>query len=93
MSSAQSFLLFTFYSLYLNIVVLYSIPNLISIWSSIIELLLFYLVSRSQEVDFVYFIFLSHFYFSFDLLFIFLFLEQLGLGSEVICHTVTSVTI
>jgi len=33
------------------------------------------------------------FYFSLDLLFIFLFLEQLGLGSEVICHTVTSVTI
>jgi len=28
-----------------------------------------------------------------DLLFIFLFLEQLGLGSEVIGHTVTSVTI
>jgi len=41
-------------------------------------------MSRSQEVDFVYFIFLS--YFSFDLLFIFLFLEQLGLGSEVIGH-------
>jgi len=33
------------------------------------------------------------FYFSFDLLLIFLFLEQLGLGSEVIGHTVTSVTI
>jgi len=33
------------------------------------------------------------FYFSLDLLFIFLFLEQLGLGSEVISHTVTSVTI
>jgi len=45
------------------------------------------LVSRLQEVDFIYFIFLSYFYF------IFLFLEQLGLGSEVISHTVTSVTI
>jgi len=33
------------------------------------------------------------FYFSLDLLFIFLFLEQLELGSEVIGHTVTSVTI
>jgi len=42
-------------------------------------------LSRLQEVDFVYF--------SFNLLFIFLFLEQLGLGSEVIGHTVTSVTI
>ena len=50
-------------------------------------------LSRSQEVDFIYFIFLSHFYFSLDLLFIFQFLEQLGLGLEVISHTVTSVTI
>jgi len=50
------------------------------------------LLSRSQEVDFIYFIFLSYFYFSFDLLLIFL-LEQLGLGSELIGHTVTSVTI
>jgi len=43
---------------------------------------------------------LSFFYFIFHFLlvlffyfFIFLFLEQLGLGLEVICHTVTSVTI
>ena len=51
-------------------------------------------LSRLQEVNFVYFIFLSHFYFaSFDLLLIFLSSEQLGLGSEVIGHTVTSVTI
>ena len=50
-------------------------------------------MSRLQEVDFIYFIFLSHFYFSFDLLLIFLFLEQLGLELEVISHTVTSVTI
>jgi len=42
---------------------------------------------RLQEVDFVYFIFLSYF------IFIFLFLEQLGLGPQVISHTVTSVTI
>jgi len=35
----------------------------------------------------------SLFYFSFSFCFIFLFLEQLGLGLEVISHTVTSVTI
>ena len=35
----------------------------------------------------------SFLFFSLDLLFIFQFLEQLGLGSEVINHTVTSVTI
>ena len=51
------------------------------------------LVSRLQEVVFLSFIFLSHFYFSFDLFFIFQSLEQLGLGLEVIGHTVTSVTI
>ena len=38
------------------------------------------------------FYFLSHFYFIFNLFFIFLFLETLGLGLEVIGHTVTSVT-
>jgi len=43
-------------------------------------------------VDLVSFYFLSHFYFPFDLFFIFLFLENLGLGLEVIGHTVTSVT-
>ena len=48
-------------------------------------------MSRSQEVDFIYFIFLSYFYFSFDLFFIFPFLETLGLGLEVIGHTATSV--
>jgi len=36
-------------------------------------------MSRSQEVDFVPFYFLSHFDFDFDLFFIFLFLEHLGL--------------
>ena len=49
-------------------------------------------MSRLQEVDFVSFYFLSHFDFDFDLFFIFLFLEHWGLGLEVICHTVTSVT-
>ena len=48
-------------------------------------------MSRSQEVDLAYFIFLSYFYFIFDLFSIFLFLEQLGLG--LIDHTITSVTI
>jgi len=42
-------------------------------------------MSRPQEVDFVYFIFLSYFYFSI--------FRTVGLGSEVIGHTVTSVTI
>jgi len=36
---------------------------------------------------------LFYFSFSFSFHFIFLFLEQLGLGLEVIGHTVTSVTI
>ena len=45
-------------------------------------------VSRSQEVDFVFFYFLSHFDFDFDLFFIFLFLEYLGLGLEVISHNI-----
>jgi len=47
----------------------------------LVHLLMIAYMSRSQEVDFVYFIFLSYFYFSLDLLFIFLFIEQLGLGS------------
>jgi len=48
-------------------------------------------LSRLQEVDFVSCYFSISFLFSFG--FIFPFLEQLGLGSEVIGHTVTSVTI
>ena len=36
-----------------------------------------------------FFFFLSYFYFIFDLFFIFLFLEHLGLGLEVIGHTIT----
>ena len=47
-------------------------------------------VSRSQEVDLVSFYF--YFYFYFSLFYIFLFLKHWGLGLEVICHTVTSVT-
>jgi len=43
-------------------------------------------------VDLVFLYFIFYFLFSFYFL-IFLFLEQLGLGLEVICHTVTSVTI
>ena len=46
-------------------------------------------MSSSQTLVFLYFIF--HFLFIYSL--IFLFLEQLGLGLEVISHTVTSVTI
>ena len=49
-------------------------------------------VSRSQEVDLVSFYFHSHFHFHFSLFYIFLFLKYWGLGLEVICHTVTSVT-
>ena len=45
-------------------------------------------LSRLLKVDFI-FQFLISFFFSFS----FLFLEQLGLGLEVIGHTVTSVTI
>ena len=41
-------------------------------------LLLKRLISRSQEVDFVSFYFLSHFYLCFNLFFIFLFLELWG---------------
>ena len=47
-------------------------------------------MSRLKKVDLVYFFFLI-FYFIFDLFFIFLFLEQLGL--ELISHAITSVTI
>jgi len=45
-------------------------------------------VSRLQEVDFISFYFLSHFHFDFDLFFISLFLEHLGLGLEVIDHNI-----
>ena len=45
-------------------------------------------MSRLQEVDFVFFNFLSHFHFLFDLFFIFQFLEHLGLGLEVISHNI-----
>ena len=47
---------------------------------------------RLQKVDLVSFYFLSHFYFIFNLFFIFSIFRTLGLGLEVICHTVTSVT-
>jgi len=43
-------------------------------------------------VDLVSFYFLSHFYFLFNLSFIFSIFRTLGLGLEVIGHTVTSVT-
>jgi len=45
-------------------------------------------VSRLQEMDFISFYFLSHFHFLFDLFLIFLFLEQLGLGLEVIGYNI-----
>ena len=45
-------------------------------------------VSRLQEVDFISFYFLSHFYFYFYLFLIFLFLEHLGLGLEVIGYNI-----
>jgi len=49
-------------------------------------------MSSSQMIDLVFLY--SIFHFSFFVLFLFfLFLEQLGLGLEVIGHTVTSVTI
>ena len=47
---------------------------------------------RLQKVDLVSFYFLSHFYFLFNLFFIFSIFRTLGLGLEVIGHTVTSVT-
>jgi len=49
-------------------------------------------MSRLQKVDLVSFLFSFLFYFIFNLFFIFLFLETLGLGLELIGHTVTSVT-
>jgi len=49
-------------------------------------------MSRSQKVDLVSFYFLSHFYFLFNLSFFFSIFRTLGLGLEVIGHTVTSVT-
>ena len=55
-------------------------------------ILILYVISRSQKVDLVSFYFLSYFYFIFDLSFIFSIFRTLGLGLEVISHTVTSVT-
>jgi len=49
-------------------------------------------MSRLQKEDFVSFYFLFHFYFLFNLFFIFSIFKTLGLGLEVTCHTVTSVT-
>ena len=43
---------------------------------------------RLQEVDFIFFYFLSHFHFHFDLFFISLFLEHLGLELEVIDYNI-----
>jgi len=52
------------------------------------------LVSSSQTVDLVFLYFIHfYFYFLFVLFSHFSILEQLGLGLEVIGHTVTSVTI
>jgi len=48
-------------------------------------------MSRLWKVDLVSFYFLSHFYFIFNLFFNFSIFRTLGLGIEVICHTVTSV--
>ena len=47
---------------------------------------------RIIKVDLVSLYFLSHFYFLFDLFFIFSIFRTMGLGLEVICHTVTLVT-
>ena len=47
-------------------------------------------VSRSQKVNFVSFYFISYFYFILDLFFTFSIFRTLGLGLEVISHTVTS---
>ena len=46
--------------------------------------MLIILVSRQQKVDLVFYYFLSHFYFPFDLFFIFSIFRTLGLGLEVI---------
>ena len=43
-------------------------------------------------IDFNLFYFIFSFLFYFQLFYIFLFFRTLGLGLEVICHTVTSVT-
>ena len=51
------------------------------------------LMSSSQIVDLVFLYFIFIFIFILFYFLIFLFLEQLGLGLEVIGHTVTSVTI
>ena len=50
------------------------------------------LILRSKKVDLVFSSFSFLFYFSYNLFFIFLFLETLGLGLEVIGHTITLVT-
>jgi len=47
---------------------------------------------RIVKIDLVSLYFLSHFYFIFDLFFIFSIFRTLGLGLEVISHTVISVT-
>jgi len=77
------------------IILVYDIKKNIRI-SDIIQygyyILILYVISRSQKVDLVSFYFLSYFYFIFDLSFIFSIFRTLGLGLEVICHTVTSVT-
>jgi len=49
-------------------------------------------MSRSKKVDLVSFIYLSHFYFLFDLFSIVSIFRTRGIGVEVIGHTVTSVT-
>jgi len=50
------------------------------------------IMSRLQKVDLVSFYFLSHFYFILDLFFILSIFRTLGLGLEVISHTITLVT-
>ena len=57
------------------------------------NLCLYCSVSSLQTVDLVPLYFIFHFHFILFSFLIFLFLEKLGLGSEVIGHTVTSVTI
>ena len=49
------------------------------------------LMSGSQKINLVFLYFLFHFYFIFDSFFIFSIFRTLGLGLEVIGHTVISV--
>jgi len=51
------------------------------------------ILSRAKKVDLIFSLFFFLFYFPYNLFFYFSIFRTLGLGLEVICHTVTSVTI